>query len=109
MIVAQARAAWTMPRSATPRSPAPTLGAWTRSWACRLEGQAGGFAWTPIFFGLELPLLAGVEILLLWASCAWLVSVAWSVRRQLGLLLVPYLAWVSFATVLNWSIVVLNV
>lgn len=109
MIVAQARAAWPMPTRATRSLRAPNLEAWTRSWAYRLEGQAGGFAWTPIFFGLELPLLAGVEILLLWASCAWLVSVAWSVRRQLGLLLVPYLAWVSFAAVLNWSIVVLNV
>ena len=65
-------------------------------------------AWTPIFFGLELPLLAGVEILLLWASCVWLARVAWTVRRPLGLLLAPYVLWVSFATVLNWSLVFLN-
>lgn len=65
-------------------------------------------AWTPIFFGLELPWLAGLEILLLLASCVWLVGVAGHARRWCGLLLVPYTAWVSFATVLNWTIAILN-
>ena len=65
-------------------------------------------AWTPLFFGVELPWLAGVEILLLLASCVWLVRTAWAARPVAGALLVPYTAWVSFATVLNWSIVALN-
>ena len=65
-------------------------------------------AWTPLFFGVELPWLAGVEILILLASCLWLVRVAWAARPVAGALLVPYTAWVSFATVLNWAIVFLN-
>ena len=65
-------------------------------------------AWTPLFFGVEMPWLAGVEILLLLASCVWLVRTAWAARPVAGALLVPYTAWVSFATVLNWSIVALN-
>ena len=65
-------------------------------------------AWTPLFFGLESPLLAGIEILALLASTIWLVRTAWAVRPVIGILLVPYAVWVSFATVLNWTIVVLN-
>ena len=65
-------------------------------------------AWTPLFFGVELPWLAGLEILVLLASCVWLVRVAFAARPIAGALLVPYVAWVSFATVLNWAIVFLN-
>ncbi len=64
--------------------------------------------WTPLFFGLHRPDIALVEILALWAVLAVTVAQFWRVRRIAGLLLVPYLAWVSFAAFLNFTIWRLN-
>jgi translocator protein len=66
-------------------------------------------AWSGIFFGLRQPGLAFGEILLLWAAIA---ATIWSFRRYSGwaaALLVPYLAWVTFASILNFAIWRLNV
>lgn len=61
-------------------------------------------AWTPLFFGLRRPGIAFAEIIATWlAILATLVAFA-RTRLVAGLLLVPYLAWVTFATALNWSI-----
>ena len=61
-------------------------------------------AWTPIFFGLRQPGLAFAEIVATWlAIFATLVAFA-RTRLVAGLLLVPYLAWVTYATALNFSI-----
>lgn len=61
--------------------------------------------WTPLFFGLRRPDLALVEIVPLWASTLALVLSARRRSRPAGLLLWPYLAWVTFAAFLNFSIV----
>ena len=61
--------------------------------------------WTPLFFGLRRPDLALAEISFLWASTLALVLVGWRRSRLAGLLLVPYLLWVTFAGFLNLSIV----
>jgi benzodiazapine receptor len=64
--------------------------------------------WTPLFFGLHRPDLALVDIVLLWfAIAATLVAFA-RVHRGAAVLLAPYLAWVSFATFLNFTIWRLN-
>ena len=65
-------------------------------------------AWTPIFFGLRQIGWAFVEILVL-ATCivATIVSFA-RVDRRAAALLVPYLLWVAFASVLNASLWLLN-
>ncbi|MEF8936883.1 TspO/MBR family protein [Halobacteriaceae archaeon SHR40] len=61
-------------------------------------------AWTPVFFGLQRPDLGLVVIGALWlAIVATIVAFNWISRRAAGLL-VPYLAWVSFAFVLNYAI-----
>jgi translocator protein len=61
-------------------------------------------AWSPLFFGLQWPGVAFAEILLLWlAILATLVSFL-SVNKVAGWLLSPYLAWVSFAAVLNFTL-----
>ncbi len=64
--------------------------------------------WTPLFFGVRNLGLAFAEILVLWVAIA--VTLLLFRRRSLlaGALLVPYLAWVSFATVLNFSFWRLN-
>lgn len=60
--------------------------------------------WTPLFFGLHRPDLAFFEIILLWLAITATLGAFWRVKRAAGLLLVPYLAWVSFATALNFTI-----
>jgi benzodiazapine receptor len=65
-------------------------------------------AWTPLFFGLHLPGLAFAEILLLWSAIAAAVAAFLRVHRVAGLLLLPYLAWVTFAAVLNGTLWRLN-
>lgn len=64
--------------------------------------------WSIIFFGLQNPALAFAEIVLLWASIAACVFAFWKVSKPAALLLLPYLVWVSFAAVLNYSIMALN-
>lgn len=59
-------------------------------------------AWTPLFFGLHRPGLALVDIVLLWLALVATITAFRRVHRGAGWLLVPYLAWVSFAAVLNF-------
>jgi len=64
--------------------------------------------WSPLFFGLHKPGLALANLLLLWLSLAATVAAFWKARPVAGALLVPYLAWVSFAGALNFAIWRLN-
>jgi translocator protein len=57
--------------------------------------------WTPLFFGLNLLGVALLEMALLWLAIVFCVRAFWRVHPLAGVLLVPYLAWVSFAWVLN--------
>ena len=65
-------------------------------------------AWSGIFFKLKRPDWALVEVLLLWLSIVVLIVVLGQASRLAGLLMVPYLAWVSTAAFLNYRIVQLN-
>jgi len=65
-------------------------------------------AWTPLFFGLHRLGLAFAEILLLWLAIAATLAAFRAVNRTAGWLLAPYLAWVSFASVLNFTLWRLN-
>jgi len=60
--------------------------------------------WTPLFFGLHRSGLAFVEIIFLWLVLAATLRLFWQVRKAAGVLLVPYLAWVTFAAMLNFTI-----
>ena len=65
-------------------------------------------AWSVIFFGLRFPFGGFLLIMLLWAMILATLIVFYRLSRAAGLLLVPYLAWVSFATVLNFFLWFLN-
>jgi len=65
-------------------------------------------AWTPLFFGLHRPDLGMIDIVLVWLSIVATILLFWPVHLLAALLLVPYLAWVSFAAALNFSIWRLN-
>ncbi len=65
-------------------------------------------AWSWLFFRFQRPDWALIEVVLLWLSIATLL---WMLRRisvRAAWLLAPYLAWVTFAGALNWSVVQLN-
>jgi benzodiazapine receptor len=64
--------------------------------------------WSILFFGLQMPLLAFIEIIALWAAIAFTIYKFYPISRKAAWLLVPYLAWVSFAALLNYSIWALN-
>lgn len=64
--------------------------------------------WSYLFFGLHNPLLALAEILLLWMMIFETYNQFKKINKVAGFLLIPYLAWVSFATILNASIWWLN-
>lgn len=65
-------------------------------------------AWSLIFFGLKNPAFAFLEILILWASILATIRIFLNINKTAGTLLLPYFAWVSFATILNFAIVLLN-
>ena len=64
--------------------------------------------WSYLFFGLRNPMLAGLEIIVLWLMIFETYIQFVKINKIAGYLLLPYLAWVSFAAVLNGSIWWLN-
>ncbi|MFP3940506.1 MAG: TspO/MBR family protein [Thermoanaerobaculia bacterium] len=65
-------------------------------------------AWSWLFFGLHRPGLALAEIVVLWLAIVATTLFFWRVRPLAGVLLLPYLAWVSFAVALNAALWRLN-
>jgi benzodiazapine receptor len=64
--------------------------------------------WSPVFFGLHMVGLALIVIIFLLAAIVAFVVATWRVDRPSSLLFVPYAAWVTFATALNISILLMN-
>ncbi len=56
--------------------------------------------WSWLFFGWRLGAAASIEVVVLWVLIVATTLAFWRIRRLAGVLLLPYLAWVSFATVL---------
>ena len=75
------------------------------AWGVQLVLNAG---WSWLFFGLRRPDLAFAEVLLLWLSIAACVVLFAPISTTATLLMVPYLAWVAFASALNFSMWRLN-
>lgn len=64
--------------------------------------------WSILFFGLQNPLIAFIEIIFLWILILLVILKFYSLRPLAGIILLPYLAWVSFASLLNATIWLLN-
>lgn len=60
--------------------------------------------WTWLFFGWRLGAVAFLEILILWVVIALTVRAFWRASRVAGALLLPYLAWVTFAAALTFAV-----
>jgi benzodiazapine receptor len=65
-------------------------------------------AWSWLFFRLQRPDWALMEVALLWLSILALIVLLWPWAPPAAWSLIPYLLWVSFASFLNWTIVRLN-
>jgi tryptophan-rich sensory protein len=99
LYVAIAVAAWRVWRAQPGASPAIVL------WAAQLVLNA---AWSWLFFGLERPGLALLDITALLALLVATTAAFLAVDRTAGLLFAPYVAWVGYATYLNAAIWWLN-
>jgi benzodiazapine receptor len=64
--------------------------------------------WSIVFFGLQSPLYGMVVILALWIAILLTIIKFFKLSTAAGALLLPYILWVSFASILNISIWVLN-
>lgn len=82
-------------------APFSTLAVWTVQMGFNL-------AWSVVFFGLREPTLAVVVIVVLTAAIIETIRRFHPVHRLAAWMLIPYLAWVGFATVLNVSIAIAN-
>ena len=86
--------------------------------ALRIDGQAVlalwalqaslSTLWTPVFFGLKKMGTAFIVMSSLWLSVFAMVIFCWKLEAVLGIILLPYLVWVSFAAALNFSVWQLN-
>lgn len=66
------------------------------------------FIWSGLFFSLQNPFLGMIDICLLLLTLIITTVVFWDINKIAGLLMVPYLIWVSYATSLNIAIWILN-
>jgi translocator protein len=79
------------------------------AWVWTFLAQLGfNLLWSVVFFGLRRPDQALIVILLLWVSVAAMVVIFWRVRPVAGLMILPYLAWVTYATPLNFALWQMN-
>jgi translocator protein len=92
-----ALAAWLVWREGGWRKQGRALGLFVLQWLLNAM-------WSPLFFGLHRPDLALLDIILLWISIVATLIVFLKVNKTAGVLLIPYLGWVTFAAILNFSI-----
>lgn len=65
---------------------------------------AANFLWSPAFFGMQMPGLALLVILVMGALTVMFIRLTWTPDRASALLMIPYLAWVAFAGLINIAI-----
>lgn len=65
-------------------------------------------AWSWLFFRMQRGDLAMADIVLLWIFIVLTIAAFWRVRPLAGVLLLPYLAWVTYAAALTWSLWQMN-
>lgn len=64
--------------------------------------------WSLIFFGMKNPQIAFFEIVILWGFIVYLIRLFSKINLTSAIILIPYLIWVTFASILNFSIWKLN-
>ncbi|MEW6011116.1 MAG: TspO protein [Methanobacterium sp.] len=66
------------------------------------------FLWSILFFNYKNLFASFVEIVVLWVAILATIISFYRISRPAALIMIPYLLWVSFATILNYTILVLN-
>ena len=66
------------------------------------------FLYSPIQFGLQNNLLAAIDIILVLVTLVWFIVLIYKKYKWVALINIPYLLWVSFATVLQLTITYIN-
>lgn len=66
------------------------------------------FCWSILFFNLHSPELAFVDIVIMLITIAITIFLFYRISRPAAYLLIPYLAWVCFATILNYTLMTMN-
>ena len=97
-----AAAAWLSWNSTTQASQKRAL------WFLYLTNGALNLLWSVLYFQLHRPDWSLWECLPLWLSVLSLIVYQWPLSKTASWMVVPYLVWVSIATVLNWQTVVMN-
>lgn len=64
--------------------------------------------WSAIFFGAKLSGWAFLEIIVLWLAILWTIFEFYKINKTAAYLLMPYLLWVAFASILNYYVWILN-
>ncbi len=64
--------------------------------------------WSFLFFDLQSPLYAFIEIFILWLAILLTIISFYKISKIAAYLLLPYILWVSFASLLNFSILIIN-
>ncbi len=64
--------------------------------------------WSILFFGLKSPFFAFIEIIILWIAIAVTIFKFYKISKYAGLILIPYIVWVSIALTLNYYVWMLN-
>ena len=77
---------------------------WSSALALFIAQLVANALWSWLFFGWHDGATAFGEILILWVLIVLTVVAFWRIRALAGALLLPYLAWVSFAAALNWAV-----
>lgn len=90
---------------------------WKQGWQKKKTKEAGqlfllqlalNYIWSPTFFGLKSPSLGLIVIVSMWILILATIKKFYPLSKTASYLLFPYLLWVSFATLLNMAIVILN-
>ncbi|MFA7662931.1 MAG: TspO/MBR family protein [Patescibacteria group bacterium] len=64
--------------------------------------------WSIIFFGMQNPMVAFIEVIILWVAILATIAIFARISKSAAWLLVPYILWVSFAAYLNYGLWILN-
>jgi tryptophan-rich sensory protein len=96
LYLSMAVAAWMVWRRGAPAA--------TAAMAAFAVQLALNVAWSALFFGLRSPAAGMADIVLLWLAIAATIACFLRVSIPAGIIMLPYLAWVSFAAALNFAI-----
>ena len=76
--------------------------------ACFLLNAILNVWWSYLYFFIKRPDMALLEVVFLWGSIVILISLSRAIDKAASMLLIPYLAWVTLASVLNYETAKLN-